>query len=61
MCPPEDIVGGGGHSSVISFFKRGLHSDPFQTHEIFYFFLSGGEFVGIATLQNMQRSREVIC
>lgn len=39
MCPPEDIVGGGGgHSSVISFFKRGLHSDPFQTHEMFYFF-----------------------
>lgn len=41
--------GGGGHGSVVSFFKRGLHSDTFQTHDMFFVFLVeiiGGEFDG---------------
>lgn len=47
------------YSSAVSFFKRGLHSDPFQIHKMLVLFLSGGNLggkvVGVMTLQNMQR------
>ena len=46
-----------GGSSVVSFVKRGLHSDAFQTHEMLFFL--GGELSGydyIATHAEEQRS-----
>lgn len=35
ICSPEDITAAGGCSSVVSFFNRGLHTNAFQTYEMF--------------------------
>lgn len=64
MCHPEDVMG--GHSSVVSFFKSRLHSDAFQSHEMFLAVLFLVEILvenladSLATSQDMQRGREAI-